>query len=122
MQSRTGQYGSILRRMRIACCIPKATNTHSEGAIFILFLLQQWLYIGVSTLRYTYIACLVITLHKTMSTPLLVVVTSCLSESCHSVHFSHPTTWSNRYSVHWYLSYRKPCAQCGCLPLSYVIQ
>jgi hypothetical protein len=31
-------------RMRIACWIPKATNTHSEYAIRIAFPLQQWFY------------------------------------------------------------------------------
>jgi len=31
--------------MRIACWKLKATNTHSEGAIFIPLLLQQWLHI-----------------------------------------------------------------------------
>jgi hypothetical protein len=44
-------------RMRIACWITKATNTHSEYVIFIAFTLQQWLYEGTSMLRYTYIAC-----------------------------------------------------------------
>ena len=29
--------------MRIACWIPKATNTHSEYVILIAFALQQWL-------------------------------------------------------------------------------
>jgi len=31
-------------RMRIACWIPKATDTHSEYVIFIAFPLQQWLH------------------------------------------------------------------------------
>ena len=30
-------------RMRIACWIPKATNTHSDYVILIAFLLLQWL-------------------------------------------------------------------------------
>ena len=32
-----------IRRMRIACCIPKATNTHSEYVILIAFPRQHWL-------------------------------------------------------------------------------
>jgi len=44
--------------MRIACWIPKATNTHSEYVIFIDFPLQQWLHQQASILRYTYVACL----------------------------------------------------------------
>jgi len=46
-------------RMRIACWIPKATNTHSEYVILISFPLQQWLHERASTLRYAYIARLV---------------------------------------------------------------
>ena len=45
--------------MCIACCIPKATNTHTEYVTFIAFPLQQWLRERASVLRYTYIACLV---------------------------------------------------------------
>jgi len=47
-------------RMRIACWIPKATNTHSEYVILIAFPLQQRLHERVSILRYTYIDCLVV--------------------------------------------------------------
>jgi hypothetical protein len=46
-------------RMRIACWIPKATNTRSECAILTAFPLQQRLHERASTLRYNYIACLV---------------------------------------------------------------
>jgi hypothetical protein len=52
-------YDNIIGRLRIACWIPKATNTHSVYAILIAFPLQQWLQEGVSLLCYTYIACLV---------------------------------------------------------------
>jgi len=48
-------------RMRIACWITKATNTHSEYVILIAFPLQQWLHERASMLRYTYIACPVTT-------------------------------------------------------------
>jgi len=46
-------------RMRIACCIPKAADTHSEYIILIAFPLQQWLLERASLLRYTYSACVV---------------------------------------------------------------
>ena len=46
-------------RMRIACWIPKATNTHSQYVIFIAFLRQQWLRERTSVLSYMYIASLV---------------------------------------------------------------
>jgi hypothetical protein len=48
-----------LWRMRIACWIPKATNTHSEFLIFIVFPLQQCFHERTSVLRCTYIASLV---------------------------------------------------------------
>jgi hypothetical protein len=46
-------------RMRIACWIPKATNTHthSQYVILIALPLQQWLQERASVLRYMYIAC-----------------------------------------------------------------
>jgi hypothetical protein len=44
--------------MRIACWIPKATDTHSEYVILIAFPLQKWLRERASLLHYTYIACL----------------------------------------------------------------
>ena len=47
--------------MRIACWICKSTNTHSGYVTFIDFPLQQWLHERASMLRYTYIACLVLT-------------------------------------------------------------
>jgi len=50
-----------IRRMRIACWITKATNTHSEYVILISFPQQEWLHERASVLRYTYIACLVTT-------------------------------------------------------------
>jgi hypothetical protein len=48
-----------IRCMRIACCIPKATNTHSQYVIFTAFLLQQLSDERASILPYTHIACLV---------------------------------------------------------------
>ena len=44
-------------RMRIARWIAKATDGHSEYVILIAFLLQQWLHECASMLRYTYVAC-----------------------------------------------------------------
>ena len=51
--------GNIIRRMRVACWITQATDTHSEYVMLIDFPLQQWLHVRASTLRYTHIACLV---------------------------------------------------------------
>jgi hypothetical protein len=42
---------NIIRRMRFACWVPKATNKHSGYAILIVFLLQQWLHERASILR-----------------------------------------------------------------------
>jgi hypothetical protein len=41
----------IVWRMRFACCIRKATDTHSESVILIAFSQQQWLQERVSMLR-----------------------------------------------------------------------
>jgi hypothetical protein len=49
---------NIIRRMRTARWITRATNTHSEYLMFTGFPLQQRLRERVSVLRYTYIACL----------------------------------------------------------------
>ena len=46
-------------RMRIACWIPKATDTGLEHVILTAFLQQKWLRERGSVLRYMYIACLV---------------------------------------------------------------
>ena len=51
-----GQPQMTIWRMRIACWIPKATNTHSQYVKLIAFALQQWLQESASSLRSTYIA------------------------------------------------------------------
>jgi len=45
-------------RMRIACWIPKATDTYSQYVILFAVPLQQWFQDSASLLRYTYSACL----------------------------------------------------------------
>jgi hypothetical protein len=46
-------------RMRCACWVTKATDTHSEYVIIIAFPWQQLLHEHASILRYTHVACLV---------------------------------------------------------------
>jgi hypothetical protein len=46
--------------MRIACWVPKATNTHSEYVILIAFPLQQWLHKRASLLRSSTLSVLLI--------------------------------------------------------------
>jgi len=53
-----------LWRMRIAPWITKTTDTLSEYLMFIAFPLLQWLHERVSVLRFTIIACLVLTWHE----------------------------------------------------------
>ena len=55
----------IIWRMRIACWIPKATNTHTKYVILIAFPFQKWLHERASLLRCTYLACLVLFTHVT---------------------------------------------------------
>ena len=50
-----------IRRMRTACRIPKATDTHSEYVILVAFPLQQWLYERTSMLRHSYSGWIVFT-------------------------------------------------------------
>jgi hypothetical protein len=50
---------TIIRRMRFAFWISKATNTESGYVTLTAFPLQQWLRERASILRYTYIGCLV---------------------------------------------------------------
>jgi hypothetical protein len=54
-----GRPQMTLWRMRIACWIPRAINTHSEYIIPITFPLQQRLYESASVLHHKYIVCLV---------------------------------------------------------------
>jgi len=57
----TGRLQVTIWRIRIACWIPKATNTHSEYVILVALPLQQWLHERALVLRSTYIALLVLT-------------------------------------------------------------
>ena len=50
-----------IRHLRISRWIPKDTDMHLEHLTLIAFPRQQWLHERVSTLRYTYNVCLVIT-------------------------------------------------------------
>jgi hypothetical protein len=50
---------NIIRRMRFACWITKATDTHSEYVIATAFAKQQWLRERASMLRITYTVSLV---------------------------------------------------------------
>jgi hypothetical protein len=47
-------------QMRIARCIPKSIDIHSEYVILTAVLLQQWLHERSELLRYTKFACLVL--------------------------------------------------------------
>ena len=58
-RSRQATYGNIILRMRFACRITKATDTHSVYVILIAFTRKQWLSERASMLRYTYFVCLV---------------------------------------------------------------
>ena len=51
---------NIVRRVRYTYMVTKATNTHSEYVIFIVFPRQQWLLKCASELRNMYIAYLVV--------------------------------------------------------------
>jgi len=80
--------------MRVACWIPKVTNTHLEYVVLIAFPLQQWLHERTLMLCYTHTDCLAIydvnelVLYSVAHTPTL--RTCCLSTSVNvSTAFSH---------------------------------
>jgi hypothetical protein len=54
-----GRTQMTIWRMRFACWIPKATNTHSQYVILIAFPLLQWLYERASMLRYSTLPVLI---------------------------------------------------------------
>ena len=62
----------IIRRMRIACWITKATNMHSEYVMFIAFLGQQWLRERALMLHYMYCTLPVFIPHVDLFTGLLI--------------------------------------------------
>jgi hypothetical protein len=59
-RARQATDGNTLRRMRIACWITKATDTHLECIRVTAFPRQQWLREHALMLRYKHIACLVL--------------------------------------------------------------
>ena len=78
---------NIIRRMRIACLITTATDTHSEYVILIAFPLQRWLNERASALRFTYFACIVV-----ISTKLCLLWWTVLLECFISVYW-HIGVW-----------------------------
>ena len=67
---RQTKHENIIRRMRIACWITKATDTDSEYVLLIGFPRQQWLRERVCSVRW-YVHCLSgLTLKRPVATPL----------------------------------------------------
>jgi hypothetical protein len=56
-RARQAMYDNVIRRMRIAGFISKATNTHSEYVMRVAFPRRYWLHERAPLLRYTYTAC-----------------------------------------------------------------
>ena len=73
-------------RMRIACWIPNATNTHSEYVIRIAFPLQQWLHERASLLRYSTLSAMLKTLRLVCGLPSTLF--ACITVSAHSRNVS----------------------------------
>ena len=59
--------GNIIRRMPIACWIPKARNTHPDCVILTAYRLQQWFHERAPVLRYKYITSPVLYNSKMLS-------------------------------------------------------
>jgi len=55
-----GRLEMTIWRMRIACWLPKVTNTHTQIILILVALPpQQWLHVSASVLCYKYSTCLV---------------------------------------------------------------
>ena len=72
--------------MRISCCLPKATHTHSQCVIPFAFPLQQWLHERASSLRYT-------------TLPILQIITLCEYMNCGSRVSSLATVTATDWNV-----------------------
>jgi hypothetical protein len=73
--------GNIIGRMRLACCITKATDTHSQYVILIVFPRQKWLHEGASVClcMYVYTACRIGTEHvRCITSQLSLLRTACV--------------------------------------------
>jgi hypothetical protein len=111
------------RRMRIACCIPTATNIQSECAILIAFPLRQWMHDSAPMLRYTYIGCLV-------NICVLAVGQSVLQEFFQNLKNSYPQkvilNWHMpgdqiHQSIIWhFLQHEDNSMRCCCLTILFV--
>jgi hypothetical protein len=82
---------NIIRRMRCACWITRATDTYSEYLMLIAFRLQKWLCERALMLRYTYIACL----YKTV----LYNTVHCISSKLHSTKVFQITVFILLYRI-----------------------
>jgi hypothetical protein len=101
--------GNIIRRMRFACWITKAIDTHSEYVILTAFQREQWLRERASMLRYKYIVCLV-----------LFCVCVCVQKTlgCHSMHLE---TRVCKLSYLDFVSYRTRPTLLASLAMDFVI-
>jgi hypothetical protein len=80
---------NIMRRMRVACWITKATNTDSEYAVIIAMPWQQWLCERASILRYTYIAMLSVMYRTFRPKPIHSTFNLTILKKVENVHVDH---------------------------------
>jgi hypothetical protein len=97
--------------MRIACWIPKATNTHLQYVMIIAFLPEQWLHEHFSTLRHTYIACPV------LLTRTLLLLFSPESDSSEITHYAFLTPLLVKILFRWLVSTLDLCQQMSVIRL-----
>jgi hypothetical protein len=85
----------VIRSMRFASWMSKATNTHSEWVILITFPRRQWLHGRALLLRYTDMACLC-RLVFTMT----VLRTTCSAVNCFNYQLDAQFLYSVIYVLH----------------------
>jgi hypothetical protein len=106
-----GRLKTTIWRKRIACWIPKATNTHSEYVIIIALPLQHWLHEGASISRYAYIAYLVV-IYCYPSPCLQLCTYFCIPFTTLSF-FCRLNEWHSTYNLLLLLSRRQPTRDTG---------
>ena len=90
-----------VRRMRIACWVTKATDTHSEYVILIAFQRQQWLCERASVLRYIIFPVLFILLHASVYYLVFIREAQSLHTeilACFGLDSIQSATYSKRYA------------------------
>ena len=96
VRARQAKDDNIIRRMRYARWITKATDTHSEYVILFAFLRLQCIRESASVLRYTCIACLVLIRMRRDDTKVIIPHSPIVPINTKSIHYKRHETITPR--------------------------